>query len=78
MAIGCMTFGKFKPQWRSTALILAAANGHAKCARLLLDAGADKDAKNNVRRRSLLAIGVSRFVSPFPDCAFHLYIYSYI
>ena len=32
-----------------TALIHAAANGHADCARLLLDAGADKDAKDYVR-----------------------------
>ena len=27
----------------------AAGNGHAKCARLLLDAGADKNAKDAVR-----------------------------
>ncbi len=27
----------------------AAENGHVDCARLLLDAGADKDAKTNVR-----------------------------
>jgi hypothetical protein len=27
----------------------AAASGHTECARLLLDAGADKDIKNNVR-----------------------------
>ncbi len=33
-----------------TALILAAGQGHADCARLLLDAGADKEAKMNVRR----------------------------
>ena len=32
-----------------TALIFAAANGHAACTRLLLDAGADKNAKTNVR-----------------------------
>jgi hypothetical protein len=30
---------------------MVAMNGHADCARLLLDAGADKNAKNNVRRR---------------------------
>ena len=30
-----------------------AAYGHADCARLLIDAGADKDAKGEVRRRSL-------------------------
>jgi hypothetical protein len=32
----------------------AAACGNADCLRLLIDAGADKDAKNNVRRQSLL------------------------
>ncbi len=31
----------------------AAQYGHSDCARLLIDAGADKDAKNNVRRRLL-------------------------
>ncbi len=31
------------------ALIHAAQNGHADCARLLLDAGADKEAKDYVR-----------------------------
>ena len=38
-------------QFGSTALIYAARDGHADCARLLLDAGADKEAKNNVRAR---------------------------
>jgi ankyrin repeat protein len=33
----------------STALILAADNGHTGFVRMLLDAGADKDAKNSVR-----------------------------
>jgi hypothetical protein len=32
-----------------TALIWASANGHADCARLLIDAGADKEAMTNVR-----------------------------
>ena len=32
-----------------TALIRAGYNGHADCVRLLLDAGADKNAKANVR-----------------------------
>ena len=32
------------------ALIWAAIEGHADCARLLLDAGADKEAKAKVRR----------------------------
>ncbi len=35
-----------------TALFYAAIKGHAECVRLLLDAGADKEAKNNVRGRS--------------------------
>ncbi len=33
----------------STALIVANEKGHADCVRQLLDAGADKDAANNVR-----------------------------
>ena len=33
----------------STALIIAAANGHADCVRLLLDAGADANARDGVR-----------------------------
>ncbi len=32
-----------------TALMWAAAEGHADCARLLLDAGADKEVKDQVR-----------------------------
>ena len=35
-----------------TALIVAGFHGHADCARLLLDAGADKDAKDEVRERA--------------------------
>ena len=35
-----------------TALIWACYKGHADCARLLLDAGADKNAKNEVRARA--------------------------
>jgi hypothetical protein len=55
--------------WR--ALIYAAEYGHTGCARLLIDAGADKEAKNNVRRRSLLCFGhfvlyVSKIVSKIP------------
>ena len=41
-------------QFGWTALIWAAANGHVDCVRLLIDAGADTDASDNVRRRSLL------------------------
>jgi hypothetical protein len=36
-----------------TALIYAAVNSHADCARLLLNAGADKEAKDVVRRSRL-------------------------
>ncbi len=35
-----------------TALICAAMKGHAECARLLLDAGADTEVKNKVRARA--------------------------
>ncbi len=38
-----------RAQYGRTALIYAAMEGHADCARLLLDAGADKNAANNVR-----------------------------
>jgi hypothetical protein len=37
-----------------TALILAARWGHTDCVQLLLDAGADKNAADNVRGRSFL------------------------
>jgi hypothetical protein len=41
-----------------TALIRAATNGHAACVRLIINAGADEEAKDNVRvapfSRSLL------------------------
>ena len=47
---------RLRPIWHigraqngSTALIWAAEKGHSDCARLLLDAGADKNAKCNVR-----------------------------
>jgi ankyrin repeat protein len=36
-----------------TALIRAAAEGRADCARLLIDASADKEARNNVRANRL-------------------------
>ncbi len=32
-----------------SALLIAAEKGHADCARLLIDAGADKEAKDRVR-----------------------------
>ena len=37
-----------------TALIFAAARGHTECVRLLIDAGADKDTRDSVRRWSLI------------------------
>ena len=50
----CGDSGEFDSQTGWTPLISTAAKGHAECARLLIDAGADKEVKNNVRRRSLL------------------------
>ena len=47
-AVAGGTFGT-RAQDGSTALICAAANGRADCARLLLDAGADKNTKGYVR-----------------------------
>ena len=38
-----------RDQTEKTALILASWNGDAECVRLLLDAGADKNAKDRVR-----------------------------
>ncbi len=47
-----------------TALIFAAAQGHADCARLLLDAGADKEAKTtNVRASASVVYGVCGYVA---------------
>jgi hypothetical protein len=43
------TFLHSRVQFGMTALMPAASNGHADCARLLLDAGADKEAKDKVR-----------------------------
>jgi hypothetical protein len=43
-----LTFADSNAQNGYTPLIWAAWNGHADCARLLLDAGADKEAKCNV------------------------------
>jgi ankyrin repeat protein len=37
-----------------TALMYAAQDGRAECVRLLINAGADKEAKDNVRRWKLL------------------------
>jgi ankyrin repeat protein len=40
---------KHTSQWRNTALMWAAENGFADCARLLLDAGANTEAQSWVR-----------------------------
>ena len=40
-----------------TALFLAAFEGHADCARLLLDAGADMNAKDDVRASAVRTLG---------------------
>ena len=50
----CVCAGEYNAQYGWTALINAAAYGRAECVRLLIDAGADKEAKTNVRRWSLL------------------------
>ena len=47
-------------QYGWTALSMAAENGHADCARLLLDAGADTEATTNVRATcGMMGAGVS-------------------
>jgi hypothetical protein len=40
----------------NSVLIAAAANGHADCVRLLLAAGADKEARNDVRVNQLITM----------------------
>jgi hypothetical protein len=47
----CMFGGDSNSQSGSTPLILAARNGRADCVRLLLEAGADRDATNKVHDR---------------------------
>jgi hypothetical protein len=54
MTIMC---AEFNAQRKATALICAAFYGRTDCARLLINAGADKEVKSNVRRRSLLCCG---------------------
>ena len=52
-----------------TALIFAAEKGHVDCARLLIDTGADKDARNNVRRWVLLCrVALLK-------CIFHFFVF---
>jgi hypothetical protein len=50
-----------RAQHGSTALIRAAATGHVECVRLLLEAGADKDAACKVRGRFDLVMRVLFF-----------------
>ena len=57
-------------QHGTTALIWAAHNGHADCVRLLIDAGADKDAKDQVRVGRCFAEAPSRSISPFLSFTF--------
>jgi ankyrin repeat protein len=44
-----MDWREFDSQYARTALMCAAAKGHTDFVRLLIDAGADKDVKDNVR-----------------------------
>ncbi len=59
------TLAYTRSQSEYTALMFAAARGHADCARLLLDAGADKNAKNEVRRVGSVASAVGYSASVF-------------
>jgi hypothetical protein len=45
----CVCGGKHDSQIGMTVLMCAADHGHADCARLLIDIGADKEAKTTVR-----------------------------
>ncbi len=62
-----MCGGKSESQDGDTALILAAASGHADCARLLIDTGADKDATASLVRvgycfDDATCLGVAHFI----------------
>ncbi len=59
-----------------TALLRAAESGHADCVRLLLDAGADKNAKNRVRVNTLSFCGDDRIFFLDRNFAFDLFILS--
>ncbi len=62
------TFLHSRVQFGMTALMWAASNGHADCARLLLDAGADKEAKNEVRDPAPSAVGLRCGMVVLNDC----------
>jgi hypothetical protein len=57
---------EYDAQDGSTALMNASWKGRADCVRLLIDAGADKEARNNVRGRSLLCPGRVAHLIFFP------------
>jgi ankyrin repeat protein len=52
----------------STVLIWAAANGHTDCVRLLIDAGADKEARNHVRVGRCLLSSAAPFLPVLLSC----------
>ena len=57
----------------NTALIISARDGRADCVRLLLDGGADKDAKNNVRVVGRVLYSNTFWVALGADVAFFLW-----
>ncbi len=59
---GAADCGESDSQFGSTALIYAAACGHADCVRLLIDAGADKEATADVRTRSRPMFHIDKFM----------------
>jgi hypothetical protein len=68
-------FGISDSQDGFTALMGTAEEGRAACARLLIDAGADKDAKNNVRTRSRPMIYIDKFTLLAVFDMFTLFLY---
>ena len=50
-------WARWRAQYGNTALIYAAVYGHADCVQLLLDAGADKNARCKVRASAVFACG---------------------
>ncbi len=60
--LACMFDAHTRAQSGYTALIRATENGHVDCVRLLLDAGADKNAKDVVRDCFAVSAAVRVFV----------------
>ncbi len=58
-------------QWGLTALMIAARNDHAECMRLLIDAGANKDALDEVRLCSCFALASSSYAALLFPLLFH-------